>query len=207
MTYLFLMVAAGVGCGSKGGTGGGGTGGGQSGGAPATGGMTGTGGADPSNLQAMLTAAEATWAVAKPSCPDYVYESHQSSVFGSCSNTTIEIANDQPIRRSYVSCAYVPDGGVVDQWSEVGAAQLDTHNEGASAWTLEELFADCQKILNNVLADPSANSVSLTFNAQGVPGNCLATTLQCVDDCTGGLSIEGFACEASPSVDAGANPG
>jgi hypothetical protein len=176
---VLLMLALGVGCGSK------------------------TGGPDPINLPGMLSAAEATWAAAKPSCPDYQYVSHQSSVFGTCSNTTVEIANDQPTRRSYVSCAYAPDGGTVDQWTEVGPAQIDSHTEGASAWTVEELLADCQKILNNALADPSAYSVSLTFNDQGVPVTCLATMLQCVDDCTGGLSISGFACNAPDGADAG----
>jgi hypothetical protein len=51
-------------------------------------------------------------------------------------------------------------------------------------------------ILNNVMGDPSAYSVSLAFNAQGVPLTCLATMLQCVDDCTGGLDIPSFACQA-----------
>lgn len=208
---VFLMIAVGAGCASKGdslgGTGGSGAGGSggtiQSGGATGTGGTTGTGGADPASLQAMLTAAESTWAAAKPSCPDYVYRSDQSSVFGSCSKTTIEIANDQPIRRSFVSCAYVPDGGVADQWDEVGAPQIGTHQEGTLPWTVEDLLADCQRTLDSVLADPPAYGVSLSFNAEGIPVNCLAYMRQCVDDCTDGLNIEGFTCEASPSVDAG----
>jgi hypothetical protein len=204
------MAVVAAGCASKNdslsGTGGNGTGGNGTGGdgtGGASGGNTGTGGTDPSSLQGLLNVAEATWAAAKPGCPDYSYVSHQSSVFGSCSNTTIEITNDQPSRRSYVSCAYVPDGGTVDQWTEVGAAQIYSHTEGASASTVEQLFTSCQAILNNVLADPSGYSVSLSFDAQGVPVTCLATMLQCVDDCTGGLAISSFACHAPDGADAG----
>jgi hypothetical protein len=207
---LFVMVAAGAGCATKndslGGTGGGGTGGAtQSGGAPGTGG--GTGGANPSDLQAMLTAAEATWVAAKPSCPIYAYERYQSSVFGSCGKTTIEMENGQPIRRSYVSCAFVPDGGTVDKWDEIGAAQIGTHNEGAGPETVEQLFADCQTVLTNVEANPSGYNPYASFNAEGAPLVCQAQVIQCIDDCTDGFRLDWFTCEASPSGDAGFNPG
>jgi len=206
------MLAASVGCSSKGdslggtgGTGSPGTGGtSQSGGAPGSGGRTGSSAADLAAFQQKLTAARATWAATKVGCVHYVYESDQLSLpFGPCSKTTIEILNDQPTRRAYVSCASGPDGGMAEQWSEVGYSQIDTHLDGDHPWPVEGLLDECQAILNNVMGDPSAFSVSLAINAQGVPVTCLATTLQCVDDCAGGLNILSFACQAPDSTDAG----
>jgi hypothetical protein len=222
---LFAVATAG-GCSSKGdGLGGtGGSGGAiQSGGAPGTGGLTqsggapgtggmgqsggapGTGGADPAGLQAMLTAAEATWAAAKPSCPIYRYQSMVSSVFNSCSLTTYEIANDHLIRLSFVSYgSRTCYGSVTNQWDEVGAQLPD----GGTVRTVEELFTECQRVVSEVAGSPSSyEAVGLAFNADGVPETCLATAIQCIDDCTDGIEIEGFTCEVSPSFDAGSNPG
>jgi hypothetical protein len=214
--FLLLTVAAGVGCASKNDTLGG------SGGAPGTGGVScartdscggttgtggGTGGSDPSGLQGELTMAEATWSAAKTNCPIYAYEKYQHSVFGSCSRTIIEMDHGQPIRRSFVSCAYVPDGGTVDQWDEIGAAQIGTHDEGGTWETVEQLLADCQALVANVAASPSGYRTYVNFNAEGVPLSCQATVIQCVDDCTEGNSLDWFTCESSPSGDAGFNPG
>ena len=77
------MLAAGVGCASKGdslsgtgGTGSPGTGGaGQGGGAPGSGGRIGSSAADVAGFQQKLTAARATWAATKVGCVHYVYES------------------------------------------------------------------------------------------------------------------------------------
>jgi hypothetical protein len=208
------MLVAAVGCTSKGdslggtgGTGAPGTGGGDTGGAPATGGAPGTGGANPADLQAMLTTAEATWAAAKPSCSIYAYEKYQHTVFGTCWKTTIEMENGQPIRRSFVSCASVPDGGLVDQWDEIGAAQIGTHDEGASPETVDQLLAHCQTLLSNVAANPSGYRPRVSFNAEGVPLSCTALIVQCIDDCTDGTTLDWFTCEGSPSGDAGFSPG
>jgi hypothetical protein len=96
---------------------------------------------------------------------------------------------------------------VADQWDEIGATQIGTHDEGAAPETIERLFADCQTVLTNVAAAPSAYRASLRFTAEGVPLSCQATLIQCVDDCTEGISLDWFLCEPSPSGDAGFNPG
>jgi hypothetical protein len=212
------MVVVGVGCASKndslGGTGGNGTGGGGTGGlscgqTDSCGGTVGTGGGtgggSSGDLQAQLTAAEETWAATKPNCPIYVYQTQRSSVFGSCSTTTNEIANDQLIRSSYAtydnrSCTGTP----TTQGTEVGAQLPDA----GTPPTVEQLFAQCQALLTQVAGSPSSyTGVSFVFNAQGVPENCLATNTPCEDDCTDGIDIQSFMCEASPSFDAGLNPG
>jgi hypothetical protein len=93
------MLALGAGCvrdpphgheGTGGSSQSGGTGGGL--GLSDTGGATGTGG------QGTLAAAEAIWAAAKPTCPIYRYQSRVSSVFGSYTITSYELANDRLIR-------------------------------------------------------------------------------------------------------------
>jgi hypothetical protein len=212
------MAVLGVGCASKndslGGTGGNGTGGGGTGGlscgqTDSCGGTVGTGGGtgggSSGDLQAQLTAAEETWAATKPNCPIYVYQTQRSSVFGSCTITTNEIANDRLIRSSWVSydnsgCS----GNVTGQGTEVGAQLPDA---GVPP-TVEQLFSECQTLVNELAADPSGySSLGFSYNAQGVPEICLARVVQCVDDCTDGISIDGFMCEASPSFDAGLSPG
>ena len=181
MTYLasslrslslmwFLMLAIAVGCASKndslggsGGTtqsgGGPGTGGlSQSGGSPGTGGATGDAGGD---YQAMLTAAEAEWAQAKPTCSAYTYSRQVSSVFGACAITTVTVSSDVVSSRAYVAgdsgCPPTPDGGITEQWSESGA-EVGTHTDGEPAETVEQLFTECQSILaaRSVAVRPSS---------------------------------------------------
>ncbi len=216
MTYLasnvhslrlmwFLMLGIAVGCASKGDSLGGAGGSSQSGGAPGTGGLSQSGGAPGTGGQGVLTSAEAIWAAAKPTCPIYKYQSRVSSVFNSCAISTYEIANDQLIRFSYVSYdSSSCTGNVTSQSDEVGAQLPDA----GVARTVEELFSECQTIVNEVAASPSAyEGVSLVFDVHGVPETCLATAIQCIDDCTDGIRIDAFTCEASPSFDAGLNPG
>src|SRR6476469_4950513 len=90
-----------------------------------------------------VIAAQATWAADKAGCTTYHYDSVWSSFVGTYGATTIEIANDQPIRRSYVvSQRGLADAGTtpLEQWEETGA-QVGSHQGGAAALTVEQLFA------------------------------------------------------------------
>jgi hypothetical protein len=210
LTFIW-MLALGVGCASKndslGGTGGGtgglscgqtdscggtfGTGGG-SGGLSQSGGAPGDGGVD---YQAMLEAGEAAWANVK--CQYYVYSRTQSSFSGWCAVTGVSIQNDLPVARTFVSgeggCPPNPDGGVTEQWGE-DATQIGTHPDGEPAETIEQLFAECQGIL---ALDPTKYTFFLSLGYDGTPATCTATLIQCVDDCTTGIEMSGFACAAS----------
>jgi hypothetical protein len=153
---------------------------------------------------AQLQTAMATWASAKPSCPDYHYESLTSSFIGSCTKTTVEIANDQPARRSFV--AYAPgsscgsgDAGPSETWEEVGAQQVGTHADGAPALTAEELFGACQASLAH---DPNMNMLTLTIGTEGVPNRCGYTPINCADDCYSGFQLSDLTCGPWPT-DAG----
>lgn len=149
---------------------------------------------------AQLETAKATWASAKPSCPDYHYESLSSSVFGFCSKTTVEIANDQPIHRSYLaytsgSCGH-SDAGPSETWEEVGAQTIGTHADGAPALTVEQLFAACQA---SVAHNPNMNTLTLTIGTEGVPTRCGYTPVNCVDDCYSGFELSAVTCGPWPT--------
>ncbi len=209
MTALVFASFAivGIGCGSSklGGDDGTGGSGGAGGSSPvgATGGTNSTGGGAPDGggdtvSRDELAAAQAAWAAAKPNCRSYRYQSRQTSVFGFCETTTVEIANDQPISRSFESddhfCAASADAGATEQWSEVGASQVGQHADGDRPLTVEQLFAACQQIL---ASDPATHQLFFGADSNGVPARCSATLIGCVDDCTTSVDIASFACEAT----------
>ena len=176
-TLLAMVAAVGLGCGKGSST------------ATADGGYA-----------AELQMAEATWASAKPSCPEYHYQALTSSVFGLCSETTIEIAKDQPVQRSYLFTSYgtcgSADAGFVETWDEIGAQQVGTHADGAPALTVEQLFASCQ---TSLAQDPSANTIALTIGTDGVPTRCGYTPINCEDDCSEGFQLSDFTCGPWPT--------
>jgi hypothetical protein len=155
---------------------------------------------------AELQTAKATWAGAKSGCPDYHYEALTSSFSGFCNKTTVEIANDQPVRRRYLAYAYGScgsgDAGPSETWEEVGAQAIGTHADGAPALTAEELFADCQASLAH---DPSMNTLTLTVGSNGVPTRCGYTPINCVDDCYMGFQLSDLTCGPWPTDDGGAD--
>jgi hypothetical protein len=155
------------------------------------------------SLQAILAGAAAEWAAAKPSCPAYRYQSQRSSVFGFCSTTTIEIANDQAIRRSFIHGASgcSPDAAATEQWDEVNAGEIGSHSDGEPAHTVEQLLADCQTIL---AVHPAQYGLFLSVGPQGVPMTCMHRLIKCTDDCSSGIQIPNFTCQAPPPVDASA---
>jgi hypothetical protein len=170
----------------------------ESGGAPGTGGTVADASSDGA-LESELAAAMAQWTAAKPGCPVYSYTTGSSSFTGYCEKTTIEIANDQPVRRSYLAeepCGPT-DGGIFVQWDEVGAQQIGSHTGGAAASTVEQVFSACQSVLARGSA---ANKLFLTIGPDGVPSDCAYTPNQCVDDCTTDVGVGSFTCLA---LDAG----
>ena len=205
MKFALLLVAALVfGCTKGEAIGGPGTTGGT-GGRPGSGGATGSGGAPGTGgtaadaspdgaLESELAAAMAEWVVAKASCPVYSYTTVSPSFSGYCATTTVEIADNQPVRRTYLSkepCGK-PDAGIFDQWDEVGAAQVGSHS-GAPAWTVEQVFAACQSVLAR---GSVTNSLYLSIGPDGVPSSCAYTPHGCVDDCTTDVGVGIFTCLA-----------
>jgi hypothetical protein len=197
---LALLLATTAACESSKLAGGDGSSGGRSGagGGGQTGGVGGAvafdAGAD-AGYANQLAAAQAAWAAAKPSCPIYRYQSRRTSVFGFCATTTIEIANDEAISRSFFdgtgSCEAGSDAAGLEQWSETSAA-VGTHTDGDPARTVEQLIAACGQIL---ASDRSKYDLFYQTGANGVPSACHARLINCADDCTDGLDIPFFTCE------------
>jgi hypothetical protein len=150
-------------------------------------------------IQETLGMAKATWAAAKPSCPNYHYEALTSSWVGFCSKTTVQIASDQPVQRSYVAngsgCGST-DAGPTETWEEVGAQQIGAHTDGAPALTAEQLFAACETSLAH---DPSTNTLTLTIGSTGVPTRCGFTPVNCLDDCYSGFQLSDVTCGSLPT--------
>jgi hypothetical protein len=146
---------------------------------------------------ARLQAAEATWATTKSTCPEYHYAALASSVFGSSSTTTIEIADDKPVERSFVGYPYSQARGDAgpETWDEVGSTEIGTHTDGAAALTVEQLFAACRASLAQ---NPSQNTLTLVVGTDGVPTACGYTPNNCADDCYMGFRVSDFACGPWP---------
>jgi hypothetical protein len=166
-----------------------------------------TASAVPPVLQAELDAAAVTWATSKPSCAIYSYARTWSSVFGASGATSIEMRNDVATRRRYVTNAsrVQPDAGTgaTVVFDEIGS-DVGANGNGGGAYpaaTVEQLLAECAALLAK---DPVMNRLRLTVERHGVPTECTFTPVGCFDDCTSGISISGFACDAL-SVDGGAD--
>ncbi|HLK88537.1 MAG TPA: hypothetical protein VKZ18_01510 [Polyangia bacterium] len=149
----------------------------------------------PSELEIERQSAEATWANAKPGCSQgYHYTSTTSSVFGSCAETTIHVANDQVIGRSFVDYTSGGCGGgdaaPAEIWSEL-PPDIGMHSDGAAPLTVEQLFEACRISLAQ---DRTANTFTLTIGTDGVPTACGYTPNACVDDCFMGFILSDFAC-------------
>jgi len=154
-------------------------------------------------LLAQLTEAKATWTAAKASCPTYYYVSqHQYQPLGGCSKTAVEISQETPTRRRIYTVEPGTCGGGVGPgvlWDETGAA-IGTQVGFPSAWTVEELFADCEKNLSS--SDPAKNRLELRVGPMGVPMTCGHTPKNCADDCFIGFDLGTFVCGALPLTSA-----
>jgi hypothetical protein len=153
-------------------------------------------------LAASLVAARATWANAKAQCPIYHYDRSFTSFTGWTATTAIEITNNQPSRRDYVSQENrfgTPDAGPTEQWSETGT-QIGNHGSGSPALTVEQILSLC----DSVVANNPHEYVRLAINAQGVPVECAFRPVNCADDCDMGFWLSNFACAPLGPGDGGA---
>jgi hypothetical protein len=131
------------------------------------------------------------------------------SASGVCATTTVEIADDQPIGRSFVlgtgACVGAPtlDAGAPEQWTEVGAAQVGSHADGDPARTAEQIFADCRTVIDS---GSGADVTYLGIGPDGIPSECEVVSNGCGSQCISGLQINGFTCEPSSMPVNGAPP-
>ncbi len=137
--------------------------------------------------RSQLAQSRQTWSALKgTNGPSYRYTNTTSSFTGWSTETTIEVASDVVVRRSYLmkddKGAVVPDHG----WVEDGAT-LSTHQAPVAAQTMEQVYDDCeQRILSK---DPSANFITLTVHDDGLLAACGYFPKNCQDDCAVGYDI------------------
>jgi hypothetical protein len=137
--------------------------------------------------RSQLAQSRQTWSALKGSNgPSYRYTNTTSSFTGWSTETTIEVATDVVVRRSFMikddKDAAVPDQG----WIEEGAT-LSTHQAPVAAQTIEQVYDDCeQRILSK---DPAANFITLTVHDDGLLAACSYFPKNCADDCAVGYDI------------------
>jgi hypothetical protein len=153
-----------------------------------------------SSREARLAAARLMWANAKPDCPVYHYSRYHLSFTGFEATTTIEIANDRPARRSYVSVHDRfgnSDAGPQEKWDEVGS-EVGSHTAGDPALTVEQIETLC----DSIVAQNPREDVTVDINREGVPVACWFVPKNCADDCGMGFGAD-FACGPLAIVDGG----
>jgi hypothetical protein len=120
----------------------------------------------------------------------YSYVVGFGSFSGYSSQTTIAFANGQVASRDFKSQQTSGLGGtptVLAQWHE-DASQIGSHQDGAPAKSLEDLYGDCRTALAGT--DLTRSSLSLDFDADGVLQRCSFLPVGCMDDCSQGVAIE-----------------
>jgi hypothetical protein len=149
----------------------------------------------PPDLRVQLESAAATWTAAKGSCGVYSYDRRTLSVFGSGTSTEVEVRNDVATRRRYSTLSAVTpnDGG--SAWTvvfdEMGTLVGYDKPSGFPPSTVEQLLAECVTILAK---DSAAYTLAFEADPHGAPTTCIYRPVDCVDDCTAGITIASFAC-------------
>lgn len=118
----------------------------------------------------------------------YQYSTRFSSWVGFGNETSISVVNGVVANRSYRS--WDDKQSDITQWSESTVESLNSHRDGASAKTLDELYDDCQDILQS--KDNENNRINLGFDNNGIIQTCLFTPKNCADDCSSGVRVDGL---------------
>lgn len=116
----------------------------------------------------------------------YQYSTRFSSWVGFGNETSISVVNGVVANRSYRS--WDDKQSDITQWSESTVESLNSHRDGASAKTLDELYDDCQDILQS--KDNENNRINLGFDNNGIIQTCLFTPKNCADDCSSGVRVD-----------------
>ena len=95
----------------------------------------------------------------------YQYTSKNVSAWGGQkSETVIVVYNDFVLNRFY----YEMNGNeITSSWKEEGFDALNTHDNGAPVRRLDELYDDCQEIIN------TKDDVTLSFDTNGLLATCM----------------------------------
>jgi len=135
-----------------------------------------------------LKKSQSTWFQLKAQHENsYQYSRIFSSWAGFGHKTTISVIQGKVVKREYQAWGRQIDNTV--HWQEE-SNNLDSHSEGASSSTMDQLYQQCGLILEN--NDKPENKITLNFDPQGILAHCLYTPNNCADDCSQGISISNF---------------
>lgn len=136
----------------------------------------------------ILKKSQSTWLQLKAQHENnYNYSRVFSSWVGFGHKTTISVVKDKVTRREYQ--AWGNENNNTLHWQE-DTNTLNSHPEGASSSTMDQLYQQCALILEN--NDKPENKITLNFDQQGILAHCLFTPNNCADDCSQGISISDF---------------
>jgi hypothetical protein len=119
---------------------------------------------------------------------NYSYSVGRGTFSGYAQKTTVTVAANVPVGRSFrATQGFGENATVLSSWEE-DADSLQTHAEGADPKTLQQLYGDCQtKILRRDLA---TNRLSLSFNKDGILEFCSTFAVGCAGDCSDGIALQ-----------------
>lgn len=138
----------------------------------------------PEAMQAALKESRAVWEQARAEHGNsYTLTRGFQSWTGFGHRTRITVRNGVIVERHFE--AYNRDQEITDTYTE-GPDELNSHQEGATAQTMEQLYDDCAA--NYLAQNPEKNSLSLEFTAQGILSSCTYSPYGCADDCSRGLN-------------------
>jgi len=130
-----------------------------------------------------------SWISFKAAANDtYRYHIVSSSWTGNSSETIITVKNGKVINRSYLAKAVVQPGNtitVISEWTE-DEKSLNTHNDGATTLTLDEIYDRAKSVW---LVKRKDAKTSLETNNNGMISSCGYIINGCQDDCFNGISI------------------
>ncbi|MEZ6055739.1 MAG: hypothetical protein R3C01_03450 [Planctomycetaceae bacterium] len=137
----------------------------------------------------------ATWKTLKEKhSGNYSYKVRFASAFGFGSVTTIVVRDNQVTERRFVEFSANPrplppgEAPADNGWIELGK-EIGTHKQGAPGVTLDDLYADAEKIASADL--PEHERRYIRTDKQGLLTTCLTVDTRIADDApTKGISIQ-----------------
>lgn len=126
----------------------------------------------------------------------YTYTTTGSSIWGYIANTSITVKNGVVTGRLHqgykidyhiAGTVVTSDTTLIINFTE-DAASLNTHPEGQSARTMDELYAKAKAEWLSV--DKNKNEITFTTDNRGILYSCGYTPKNCNDDCFNGVTIK-----------------
>lgn len=118
----------------------------------------------------------------------YSYTIEFQSWVGFGHRTRVDVKKNQVVERYFTS--WNREGVRTKAWSETSPSDVGSHDQGAVAKTMEQLYEDCR---NRVLSKSDKDyAISLVIGEFGQIQSCTFRHLQCADDCSQGIALSSF---------------